>query len=202
MAEFVEVTTRQKLEGAIDKIALIDAMAQAQTTNREFCEAVLAKLAGVGSGADEQAAAWCQFVEGLPYRRELVETFRDPMRTMVDGGDCDDLTVLCLAGLKCLAIPCLPEALCDEEGWAFHVRVLVGLPPMDPKVWTIADPVWESERRWAMIDVPSSSLPIPRDTILDAPVWSMPSSSTTTGKTLAAVALGGILGVLGMRAMR
>lgn len=201
MADFVEVTTRQRLDGAIDKLALIDAMAEQQMTNREFCEAVLSKLHGVGNGADEQAVAWCTFVESLPYRREQVETFRDPMRTMVDGGDCDDLTVLCLAGLRCLAIPCLPEALCDEEGWAFHVRVLVGLPPLQPKVWTIADPVWSSEREWAMADVPASSYPIARDAILSGPPW-LTSNSSSTIKTLAAMALGGVLALVGARAVK
>ena len=199
MADFVEVTTRRQIEGAIDKLALIDAMAEQQALNREFCEAVLAKISKAGSAADQQAAAWCAVVEALPYRREPVEQFRAPMRTLVDGGDCDDLTVLLLAGLKCLAIPCMAEALCDEDGWAFHVRALVGLPPMRPEVWTIADPVWTSERQWAMVDRPSSDLPIGRDTILNSTAYSTPSSSR---KTLAAMMLGGVLGILGARAIR
>lgn len=192
MAQYAEVMTRGRMEGCVDKLALLQQLARERVRDREFHELVLAKVAGAGNSAEAQASRWCSYVESLEYRRDPVwaEVFRDPLVTMrVGGGDCDDLTLLCLAGLECLAIPCQPEALCDEEGWAFHVRVLVGLPPMAPRVWAVVDPVWQSERQWAMAGVPSSSLPVGQDMLLS----STPSSSTGSLATTAAVAAAGLM---------
>ena len=201
MADYVEVMTRERLDGCIDKLALLDALAWQQAANREFCEEVLAIVSPAGNSAAEQASFWCSHVEQLPYRREPIEQFRAPMLTLRDGGDCDDLVLLALSGLRCLAIPCMAEALCDEEGWAFHVRLLVGLPPIRPTSWCIVDPVWQSEAQWAMVDVPASSLPIGRETLAaasQAPATSTPSLSTTVTK----LAFAGLCAMAGLRMVR
>ena len=192
---YAEVMTRQRWDGAIDKLALLQHLAYQQVQNKEFCDQVLGVVSRAGSSALEQASTWCTFVEGLRYRRDplLVEVFRDPMVVMQEGGgDCDDLTLLCLAGLYSLSIPAMPEALCDEEGWAFHVRVLVGLPPLRPDTWMVVDPVWSSERQWAMADAPQSSLPLGRDRL---PMQGPPSSTQSSSKAVlgAAALLAGLM---------
>lgn len=197
MAEYAEVLTRGGAAGCVDKLALLQRMARAYVLDREFHEAVLAKVAGAGNAADAQARRWCSYVESLEYRRDPVyaEVFRDPKVTMrVGGGDCDDLTLLTLAGLECLAIPCQPEALCDEDGWAFHVRVLVGLPPLGPRTWCVVDPVWRSERQWALAGVPSSSLPVGREQL----GLSTPSSRTGQVLSVGAALLAGLAGLAKM----
>jgi hypothetical protein len=163
MNGYAEVQTRRAMEGTIDKLALVESMADDVAHDRTFAEFVLQTVSGARSAADEQAAAWCKYVEGLPYRRETGEVLRDPRLTVgapifgqphrePAGGDCDDLVLAVLAGLKSLAIPCQAEIVCTEDGWGYHIRALVGLPPLRPTVWCVVDPVWRSEREWAMID--------------------------------------------------
>jgi hypothetical protein len=158
MNGYAEIPTRRALDGTIDKLALVESMATDTAHDREFAEFVLQKVSGCGSAADEQAACWCEYVESLPYRREHAEVLRDPRLVVgsggrpATGGDCDDLVVATLAGLRSLAIPCQAEILCTEDGWGFHIRATVGLPPLRPQLWSVVDPVWRSEREWAMID--------------------------------------------------
>ena len=164
MNGYAEVPTRHALEGTVDKLALVESMALDVAHDRSFAEFVLGVVSKAGSGADEQAAAWCKYVEGLPYRREDGEVLRDPRLTVGApipggqnqgvgvGGDCDDLVLAVLAGLRSLAIPCQAEIICTEDGWGFHIRAIVGLPPLKPTVWSVVDPVWQSERAWAMMD--------------------------------------------------
>lgn len=158
MNGYAEVPTRKALDGTIDKLALVESMASDTAHDREFAEFVLQKVAKVGSSADEQAACWCQYVESLPYRRERAEVLRDPRLVVgsggriAAGGDCDDMVVAVLAGLRSLAIPCQAEIVATEDGWGFHIRARVGFPPLKPRVWMVADPVWRSEREWTMID--------------------------------------------------
>lgn len=159
MNGYTEIATRSGVDGVLDKLSLIERMADQYSFNRAFSEKVLRTVARAGSGADKQASAWCKFVERLPYRREPGEVLRSPCETVgatADGsevgGDCDDLVVALLAGLRALAIPARAEILATERGHAFHVRVRVGLPPLRPTTWAIVDPVWQSERQWAMID--------------------------------------------------
>lgn len=158
MNGYSEVPTRRGLDGTIDKLALVEAMATDTAHDREFAEFVLQKIARAGSAADEQAAAWSEYVESLPYRRERREVLRDPRLVVgsggrpATGGDCDDLVVALLAGLRSLDIPCQAEIMATEDGWGFHIRAIVGLPPLRPKVWCVVDPVWQSERQWAMAD--------------------------------------------------
>lgn len=158
MNGYSEVPTRAKIDGVIDKLVLVESSADATAHDREFAEFVLSKVAHAGSGADEQAAAWCEYVESLPYRRERGEVLRDPRLVVgsggrpATGGDCDDLVLVTLAGIKSLDIPCQAEIMAKDDGWGFHIRARVGLPPLNPTVWCIVDPVWRSEREWAMID--------------------------------------------------
>jgi hypothetical protein len=155
---YAEIPTRRALDGTIDKLALVDAMATDTAHDREFAEFVLGKVSQCGSAADAQAACWAEYVERLPYRREQAEVLRDPRLVVgsggrpAAGGDCDDMVVALLAGLRSLAIPCQPEIVASEDGWGFHIRGLVGLPPLNPKVWMVVDPVWRSEAEWAMAD--------------------------------------------------
>lgn len=158
MNGYSEIPTRGGLDGTVDKLALVEAMATDTAHDREFAEFVLQKVSRAGSAADEQAAAWCEYVESLPYRREHTEVLRDPRLVVgsggrpATGGDCDDLVLATLAGLRSLAIPCQAEILASEDGWGFHIRAVVGLPPLNPTVWSVVDPVWRSEREWTMMD--------------------------------------------------
>ena len=142
--------TRNGEDGILDKIALIDAMAWKYAADRRLQTAVLRAVKAAGNGADEQVAAWERYLESLPYRRELDEILRDPLESLEVGGDCDDLALLALAGLRALAIPCEAEVISDSEGNGFHIRVLAGLPPLNPEVAVVIDPVYRSEPQWAM----------------------------------------------------
>jgi len=188
---YTEIPTRQKAQGTVDKLVAVEAMADIYAHDREFAEFVLHKIAGAGSAADAQAAAWCKYVEGLPYRREPSEVLRDPKQTAVKGhgGDCDDLVVALLAGLKSLAIPCQAEIFSGEDGWAFHIRGRVGLPPLAPQMWVVVDPVWQSERQWAMANRQAADNALLKHSQCVSPSHlagsgsSMQSSSTLTSKT-------------------
>ena len=160
-AAHVEAPTRERREGVIDKIALMRAMAERWADDPAFQLGVMRAVAKAGNGADAQARAWARHVEKLPYRREMGELYRrspevvgfDPKtgRSQIPtGGDCDDHVIALVAGLLHLGIPVQIEVASDEDGWGFHVRTLVGLPPTKPKIWVPVDTVWRSEREWAM----------------------------------------------------
>jgi hypothetical protein len=146
------VPTRIGMEGVIDKIILIEDTGDEYAQNREIQDLLLKKvLSGVGSGADEQLKAWEQFLEKLPYRREAGEIIRKPTETAKYGGDCDDLTALAIAGARAIGLPAMAEVIANSNGDGFHVRALVGLPPIgQPKQWIPLDPVHWSEPTWAM----------------------------------------------------
>lgn len=155
---YSDVPTRERHDGALDKAVLMSEVAESLTTDRDFNEFVLRKVTKAGNAADEQVLEWAKYCEGLPYRREHGEVYR-AWREIVGldtgtpaGGDCDDLTILLVAGCRSLGLPSLVEILKDEEGWGFHVRARVGMPPHSPTYWAVVDPVWRSEREWAMAD--------------------------------------------------
>lgn len=144
--------TRWGLTGTVDKLALVEGMAVKYAHNREIQELVLKTVSKAGNSALDQAKVWISFCEKLPYRREPSEILRNPIKTGVErhGGDCDDLTVLALAGLRCLSLPCKAEIVANGDSEGYHIRCLVGFPPTAPKVWYVADPTWRSEKQWAM----------------------------------------------------
>ena len=146
--------TREGLEGTVDKMALIESMALKYAQDRDIQTCVLRVIKSAGNSALDQAKVWIAYCENLPYRREIGEILRNPIETGVErlGGDCDDLTVLAMAGLLALSIPCKAQVAAFEDGTGYHIRCLVGFPPTNPAVWYIADPTWESERQWAMAD--------------------------------------------------
>lgn len=155
---YADVPTRDKDEGALDKAILMTEVADSLSMDRDFNEFVLRKIAGAGNPADQQVAAWCAYVESLPYRRENGEVYR-AWKEIVGydtgvptGGDCDDLTILLVGGIRSLGVQSVVEILKDQQGWGFHVRARVGMPPHNPTQWVIVDPVWQSEREWAMVD--------------------------------------------------
>ena len=87
----------------------------------------------------------------MPYRREANEILRDPVDTAYYGGDCDDLSILFMAGAVHLGIPSDLELLCyPDTGDAYHIRACFSLPPLGPTHTYIVDPVIWSERAWAM----------------------------------------------------
>jgi hypothetical protein len=160
MRDYADVPTRDRHNGALDKAVLMSEIADSLTEDREFNEFVMRKVAKAGNAADEQVMEWAKFCESLPYRRESGEVYR-AWRECVGletgtpaGGDCDDLTILVVAGLRSLGMQSMVEILKDEEGWGFHVRARVGLPPHRPTYWAVVDPVWRSEREWAMAEKP------------------------------------------------
>ena len=144
--------TRDGLEGVVDKIVLIEDMSDKYAQSRELQDIVLKAIQKSGSGADEQLKDWEKFLESIPYRREAGEILRNPIDTAKYGGDCDDLVVLTLAGAKAIGLPAVAEVVADSKHNGFHVRALVGLPPLNPTFWVVIDPVCWSEPKWAMID--------------------------------------------------
>jgi len=136
---------------AIDKLALVCAKAmRAGQEDVELQRLVRQKIAGAPSDAEAQVLAWEKFCMSLPYRRESGEFLEAPIQTAKSGGDCDDLVLLFLAGCVSLGIPCEPELVCDQQGYPFHIRALVHLPPLNPTHTIPVDPVCWSEREWSM----------------------------------------------------
>ncbi len=163
---YSDVPTRDRDQGALDKAVLMSEIAESLLSDREFNEFVLRTVALAGNPADQQIAAWSAFCEKLPYRREPGEIYR-AWREVVGldtgvaaGGDCDDLTILLVAGFRSLGLQSMVEILKDEDGWGFHVRARVGLPPHKPTFWAVVDPVWRSEREWAMVDRDLGASPV------------------------------------------
>jgi hypothetical protein len=163
---YADVPTRLKEQGALDKAVVMSAIADSLTEDRDFNELVSRTVAKAGNAADEQVQAWAEYVENLPYRRENGEVYR-AWKEIVGfdtgvptGGDCDDLTILLVAGLRSLGMQSIVELLTDEEGWGFHVRARVGLPPHAPTYWAVVDPVWRSEREWSMANKPLNESPL------------------------------------------
>jgi len=136
---------------ALDKWRLVQAMAVSYgTESPELQQLVRREIASAPSAADKQVEVWECFCMDLPYRREAGEFLANPLHTAKHGGDCDDLVLLFLAGCVSLGIPCEPEMVCDTEGWPFHIRAKVGLPPLNPTHTYYVDPVCWSEREWSM----------------------------------------------------
>jgi hypothetical protein len=151
MNGYSEAPTRLGRQGVLDKLVLIDALSDRFSEDRELHERVLRIISHTPSDADEQVWAWEKYVDSLPYRRDPAhEVFRDPRQTIDVGGDCDDMVLLFMSGVKALGIPVLPEIVADEDGHGFHIRARVGLPPLAPEAWVIVDPVYKSEGQWAM----------------------------------------------------
>lgn len=142
--------TREGVEGILDKQALIEAMADKYSANKKLQDIVLKAVRNAGNGADEQLYAWERFLESLKYRREPGEILRNPIECATLGGDCDDLTLLAMAGCKALGIPCMSEVVADSNLDGFHIRCVAALPPLNPKFSVVIDPVHRSEPEWAM----------------------------------------------------
>jgi hypothetical protein len=180
------VNTRGRHTGVVDKLALMEAMARKWAQDRDYGEAVLAILRNCGNGADAQIACLEKYFARLPYRREYNEIYRSPTEVVGDprkgaagrgaGGDCDDLSIAFAAAALHLSIPMYLEVVADQSGWGFHVRVRVGLPPTNPTSWAVIDPVWRSEREWAMIGKDPKSGALRRH----FPQPQQPSSAQTT----------------------
>ena len=138
--------------GKAPKGASLDQTMMAATANREFRELVIRTVKpDVNRTAEDQVAAWEEFCEGLPYFREPGEVIANPMETAKRGGDCDDLTVLLLAGYYCLGIEeAKAQILADDKGNGYHIRALCPIPLVGkPEGWRVVDPVWHSEMLWA-----------------------------------------------------
>jgi hypothetical protein len=143
--------TASPTDVAVDKWRLVQAMAvRYGTESPEFQQLVRSKIASASSAADSQVLAWEAFCMSLPYRREAGELLANPLDSAKHGGDCDDLVLLFLAGCVSLGIPCEPEMVCTANGWPFHIRAKVGLPPLNPTHTYYVDPVCWSERDWSM----------------------------------------------------
>ena len=181
---YADVPTRDRDEGALDKAILMTEVADSLTMDRDFNEFVLRKVAKAGNPADQQIMTWCDYVESLPYRRENGEVYR-AWREIVGydtgvpaGGDCDDLTILLVGGIRSLGVQSIVEILKDQQGWGFHVRARVGLPPHNPTRWVVVDPVWRSEREWAMVDQAPGDNAIERRAAIQSPRTTQELSSS------------------------
>jgi hypothetical protein len=145
------------MDGAMDKAAIIQSLAiWTAQTNRDFLNLVR-EIVKNKQTAEEQVETWYSFCCSRTYSREFGDVFANPQDTANRGGDCDDLTILCLAGIHALGIPACPDVVLktdkttgDKQG--VHVRVRCGLPPHDPPRdvanWKVLDPARESEKRW------------------------------------------------------
>lgn len=161
-AAYAQVQTRTGIDGAADKCALMDAAATSLTSDSAFNELVTGIVGKAGQAADEQAMAWYEYVAARKYIRDPLEweLYRSWQDVVKSGGDCDDLTIVLLGGLRSIGIQCFTEILTDEQGNGYHVRARVGLPPHAPVYWGIMDPVWQTERTWVMADQDPSQSPL------------------------------------------
>lgn len=151
MSTYLQVPTRTGVEGAKDKAAAIYALASwTAQTNRDFLNKVRSVVNGVDS-AEAQVDKWFEYCAAKTYTREFGDVFSHPSDTLKHGGDCDDLTILVLAGVMALGIPACPDVIM-RNGNGVHVRVRVGLPPHAPPAdltkWKILDPSKDSEGKW------------------------------------------------------
>ena len=175
-------------------MALMEAMATKWALDRRFGEAVLWILRRCPNGADQQVACLEKYFSKLPYRREVGEIYRSPLAVVGDpkkgkpgvGGDCDDLSIALAAALIHISIPVRLEVAADQDGWGFHVRVRVGLPPTAPSEWIVVDPVWRSEREWAMADqkTKKAQSPRPRSSATATAASTTPQSKSCPGPRL------------------
>lgn len=148
---YLQVPTRTGVDGAKDKAAAIYALASwTAQTNRDFLNKVREVVNGCDS-AESQVDKWFQYCCSRTYTREFGDVFAHPSDTLKHGGDCDDLTILLLAGIMALGIPACPDVVM-RNGNGVHVRVRVGLPPHAPPAdltkWKVLDPSKESEGKW------------------------------------------------------
>ena len=148
------ITPRSGLDGALDRLALVDAAATVAALDRQVQELTLDVCRDCGSRADHQVAAIEAFVVGRPYRREPADMLRPALQTARLGGDCDDLTLLCLAMLRAVSLDCVPQLMVTADGNAFHIRAAVYLPPLAPAYLYAIDPVRFSEAEWALVNIP------------------------------------------------
>ncbi len=149
--KYLQVPTRVGESGARDKAAIITSLAQwTAQTNREFLQKVR-EIVKDEKTAEGQVKVWFDSCCNRTYNREFGDVFAHPSDTMNRGGDCDDLTILLLAGLMSIGIPCCPDVVM-RNGNGVHVRVRCGLPPHNPpkdmSKWIVLDPSKESERIW------------------------------------------------------
>jgi len=153
--EYLSVPTRVGREGSLDKAALATALAEwTASTNRDFLYFVRNKVKDCKS-AEDQADKWFEFVTSRTYTREFGDVFSHPKDTVEVGGDCDDLTVLLMAGLLAIGIPTVAEVI-EVDGNGVHIRARVGFPPHNPprdfSKWKIYDSTKVSEPIWAGVD--------------------------------------------------
>jgi transglutaminase-like putative cysteine protease len=149
--------TRTGIQGILDKLSLIESMGDTYAQDRRIQELSLKICNNAGNSAAQIVDALESYVEGLKYRREYAEILRNPVHTalVAKGGDCDDLTTLFLALASAQGLPCRGEVIANEKGQGFHIRAVVGLPPLNPQYERVVDPVWKSEAQWNM-KIPTS----------------------------------------------
>lgn len=157
MSVYLQVPTRTGLNGAKDKAATIYALASwTAQTNRDFLNKVREVVNGIDS-AEAQVDKWFKYCCSRTYTREFGDVFSHPNDTLKHGGDCDDLTILLLAGIMALGIPACPDVVM-RDGNGVHVRVRVGFPPHSPpsdiSKWKMLDPSADSESRWINTNKP------------------------------------------------
>lgn len=148
---FVELPERHGWQGLMDKLASFSVRADKHSKDDPWLIALArSKMAPAGNAADAKFRAWEKFCEKLPYGREAGERVPSMEDIATEGGDCDDLTILACAGLRSQDIPCVMQILTDADGNGYHIRCLVGLPPVNPDTWIVFDPAAKSEAEWAM----------------------------------------------------
>lgn len=155
MSDYLQVPTRTGLEGAKDKAATIYSLASwTAQTNRDFLNRVREAIKGYDL-AESQVDHWFELCCNKTYSREYGDVFAHPNDTDDHGGDCDDATILLLAGILAMGIPACPDVILrniDGKRNGVHVRVRVGFPPHSPPKdlaqWKIYDPSRASESRW------------------------------------------------------
>ena len=151
MSLYLQVPTRAGIDGAHDKAAIIASHAAwTAQYNRDFLNTVREVVKNEPT-AEGQVNTWFKYVSAKTYSREFGDVFAHPNDTADHGGDCDDTTILLLAGILALGIPAVPDVVV-RNGSGAHVRVRVGLPPHNPPSdsakWKVLDPSHVSEGAW------------------------------------------------------
>ena len=134
-----------------DKGRILESIALTGALDDGIRELAVRLIVGLRSDEHlERLARLHRFVSSLPYYREPIETFQDPMQTAHAGGDCDDRAALTASLAWALRYPFRIVSTGDPNE-PDHYYAIVGWPHAD-------DPAGDAGTTWVTSE---TSVPAP-----------------------------------------